>query len=280
MSKKNLFLILCATALLLSSCHSRTKTAHENAKETVNAFTLVGKDEGLMEHVFVNFLSRLAPSSEEELTSSFTKFLRPYSTDSHALETITELAEHYLAEPNSPYRNEDLYIAFLNALLSLPNVSDDQLIRPRLQLERVMKNRPGTLATDFQYTTREGTTGTLLRTESPLLVLVFYDPDCGHCTDILDDLARQEVLNQMVSEGKATVLAVYTEGNSEMWDEKKGAMPRNWTVAIDNSKIVDNALYDLPAMPTIYLLDADKRVLLKDPTPADLELSLSAIDPA
>ncbi len=273
--KKNIFLTLCVVALFLSSCHSRSKTAHENAKETVNAFTLVGKDEGLMEHVFVNFLSQLAPSSQEELTASFSKFLQPYSSDSHALGNIIEIAEHYLAEPNSPYRNEDLYIAYLNALLSLPNVSDDQLIRPRMQLERVMKNRPGTLATDFQYTTREGKTSTLLRTKAPLLVLVFYDPDCGHCTDILNELARQEVLNQMVSDGKATVLAVYTEGNREMWDKKKGSMPRNWTVAIDNSKIVDNALYDLPAMPTIYLLDADKRVLLKDPTPTDLELYLS-----
>ncbi len=275
MSKNNFFLTLCITALLLVACNSRTKTVQETENGETVEDTLVSPDKSVVERAFVDFLSTLAPSTEEDLATSFTNFLVPYSTDPQAMDNIVDIAERYLADPNSPYRNEDLYIVYLNSLLALPAMSDDLLIRPRMQLERVMKNRPGTLATDFRYTTREGKSGTLLGTKAPLLVLVFYDPDCGHCTDILDQLASQTTLNQLVSAGEAKVLAVYTEGNREMWDKKKGSMPRNWTVAIDNSNIVDSALYDLPAMPTIYLLDTDKRVLLKDPTPAELDLFLT-----
>lgn len=52
-------------------------------------------------------------------------------------------------------------------------------------------------------------------------------------------------------------------------------MPQEWTVGIDNSRIVERELYSLPAMPVIYLLDKDKRVLLKDSSPAGLEAFLS-----
>jgi hypothetical protein len=31
--------------------------------------------------------------------------------------------------------------------------------------------------------------------------------------------------------------------------------------------VVSRAIYYLPAMPSLYLLDADKRILLKDATP-------------
>lgn len=42
-------------------------------------------------------------------------------------------------------------------------------------------------------------------------------------------------------------------------------MPANWLVGYDLTGILDAETYDLPAMPTPYLLDGDKRVILKDP---------------
>lgn len=41
-------------------------------------------------------------------------------------------------------------------------------------------------------------------------------------------------------------------------------MPQNWILGTDNNFIKDNAIYDLKAMPSIYLLDHNKKVILKD----------------
>lgn len=46
-------------------------------------------------------------------------------------------------------------------------------------------------------------------------------------------------------------------------------MPANWINGFDsNQEIANEELYDLKAMPTLYLLDKGKKVLLKD---ADLD---------
>ena len=51
--------------------------------------------------------------------------------------------------------------------------------------------------------------------------------------------------------------------------DKVEKMPANWINGFDsNQKIANEELYDLKAMPTLYLLDKGKKVLLKD---ADLD---------
>jgi hypothetical protein len=49
------------------------------------------------------------------------------------------------------------------------------------------------------------------------------------------------------------------------WREYLQKMPQGWIVSYDAPQAIKNReLYDLKAIPTIYLLDAAKRVMLKD----------------
>jgi transporter family protein len=130
-------------------------------------------------------------------------------------------------------------------------------------------------AADFAYTDHRGKRQTLHGTPAPRLLLLFYDPACSHCAEILDALQESPALTRLIAAGELAVLAAYTEGDRRLWDETKAALPQEWTVGIDNSRIVERELYSLPAMPVIYLLDKDKRVLLKDSSPAGLEAFLS-----
>ncbi len=77
----------------------------------------------------------------------------------------------------------------------------------------------------------------------------------------LEKLGR---LSKAVRQGKLTVLAIYTEGDEEVWQAALPTMPAGWLVGTDRSVVKEKALYDLKAMPCLYLLDKQKRVLVKD----------------
>lgn len=242
--------------------------------------TLRGRDSGFVEQNLVNFLSLFPHAHREALPSSVGRLLKQAATDSVALHLVGNLTERYLNDPNSPMRNEEYYILFLEAALRQSGWSERDRVHFAYQLKMAGKNRPGTLATDFAYLSREGKRATLHKTSGKRLLLLFYDPECGHCSAILQQLHESDLLRSLTAEGELTVLAVYTEGNREAWDATKASMPQEWRVGMDMDGILEHELYDLPAMPIIYLLDQDKRVLLKDPTPEYLETFLSSVDRA
>ena len=72
------------------------------------------------------------------------------------------------------------------------------------------------------------------------------------------------LLSEQIRQKKVSVLAIYTEGNHEVWRDNLPKMPEEWIVGTDQEQIKTEALYDLKAMPVLYLLDKDMNVLLKD----------------
>ena len=73
-----------------------------------------------------------------------------------------------------------------------------------------------------------------------------------------------KLLQQEVDAGNLTVLAIYTEGNLDVWKTTISELPKEWIVGTDREEIKQRCLYDLKAMPSLYLLDGDKKVILKD----------------
>ena len=62
------------------------------------------------------------------------------------------------------------------------------------------------------------------------------------------------------------ILGIYPDIDKEVWRKNAKQIPLSWINACDpKGKIKDNNIYDLKAIPTLYLLDNDKKVILKDP---------------
>lgn len=236
--------------------------------------TLRSRNKAFMEQNFVNFVSLFSHASERSLPKAVRNLLLLASADSVAFALISGFADSYLYAKDSPMRCESHYIVYLKELCRLDNLSDDLRTRASYRLKEVEKNRVGTLASDFVYTSREGDVKTLRTTKCNRCLLLFYDPDCDHCKKTLDVLRCNERLNEIVKCGELTVLAVYADGDRELWDETKMSMPSNWMVGIETGRIMENALYAFPELPVIYLLDRDKTVLLKEASPAMLDVFL------
>jgi hypothetical protein len=62
-----------------------------------------------------------------------------------------------------------------------------------------------------------------------------------------------------------TILSIYTDQDEKLWLDHLNEFPPRWIQGRDNNEFLyKNKVYDLRAIPTIYLLDSDKKVLLKD----------------
>ena len=232
------------------------------------ADTTLVNNRDITEQGFVNFIALLSDGTTPEgLTrESLENWCAGFVGKDHARRVLTKTAEDYLFNPNSPFYNEGLYGMYLEALLAKLPQTDAMRSAYRFKLKLVKRNNVGDRATDFTYYLPDDTRRTLAATsvKNDRLLLMFYDPECESCHEVLLQMAADRALAEAVKAGRVSVLAVYTEGNDEAWRKALPDMPEGWTVGTDREAVKQGALYDLKAMPSLYLLDGQKRVVLKD----------------
>lgn len=233
------------------------------------------RDTVFMERNIVNFMSLFPHGTPQGCSKGIGTLLGKAAPDTITFGIVSDIMERYLGDPNSPMRNEAHYILYLEARLKMPGLTEADRLRSAYKLTTAKKNRPGTVAADFSYVDGNGKRRTLHTTAPgrPLL-LIFYDPECDHCSEILAQVRRSTIIRERIDRGELTVLAVYTEGKRALWEKTKASMPGEWIVGCDLDSIVAREVYDIPAMPVMYLLDASRRVVLKDATIEELGFKL------
>lgn len=175
------------------------------------------------------------------------------------------LAETVLHDPNSPMRNDELYIPVLEAQLAAPWYDEYERIVPAFDLEMVRKNRVGHPAADFRYTTADGRTRSLYALKADYTLLFFNNPDCAMCKDLREQIEASPVLAPLIASGRLKVLALYPDEDLAAWHAYRSNIPANWINAYDKGCVIrGEQRYDVNAIPSLYLLDSDKRVLVKD----------------
>ncbi len=216
-----------------------------------------------MEQNFANYAALFSMVPEDDLQQSITHMMSRAEADTAAFHLMGRIAEHYLYDPNSPMLNEDMYAMFLPSMIS--EAGPEGRLRLEYQQECIAKNRPGSEASDFAYTDRNGARHTLRTTPCDnRLMVIFFDPDCEECEATLGRLKQLQLLSDMIADHRTTVLAIYTEGKADGWQKAKKEIPSTWLLGNDLSRVDDNEIYVLRAMPTIYVLDSHHRVVLKD----------------
>ena len=229
-----------------------------------------------VEQAFSNFISVFPIASENAHRLAFRNLVAKAENRPDDLAAIAEIAEFYLYTPDSPVESEDFYIIFLDELLKSPLLDDAARIRPQWQLESAMKNRPGDPATDFAFETRNGQQTSLYkeieRNSFPdcSYILIFYDPDCGHCRHVMDRIIIDERVNRAVAEGTIRVVAIYSGDDRELWDETATSLPAEWCVGYDDGTLQEESAYIIRDLPTIYLIASNKTVLKKEAKDLDL----------
>lgn len=292
-------LLSFALTLLLCSCKSGNATAPQEKsarQDTIKAFTLPEvpamltapeqRADFLVRHYWDNasfadtaFLTKKEVS--EQAWVDYCDILNhvPLATAQKAIEEMikkteqnrrmfdyfTELADKYLYDPNSPMRNEEFYIPVLEAMVASPLLNETEKIRPQARLELAQKNRPDTKALNVTYTLASGATGTLYQCAAEYTLLFINNPGCHACGETIEGLKSSQVISQLVAEKRLKILALYPDEELDEWHKHRNEFPDQWINGYDKTQSMKmKNLYDLKAIPTLYLLDKNKIVLLKD----------------
>ena len=144
-----------------------------------------------------------------------------------ALPFFEGLMERYLGDSDSPLHSDGVYAHLLRALPETPQ-------RVWL-LQQLAKNPVGSLAADIFVTDSDGKRTRLYKIKSEQTLLIFYDPDCKRCQRLEAQLEKEPSIVQN---------------------------PRLKVVRKDVNDLKGE--YYVPHTPALYLLDREKRVVLKD----------------
>lgn len=183
---------------------------------------------------------------------------------------FASLFEKYLYEPNSPFRNEEFYLVVLKQLTKSSSLSKAEKSKYKFQLSMVNKNRVGKKAANFNYTLASGETLSLYSIKSDYLLLIFFDPECSTCDAVIRQIKESESINNAMKMNSPTrtmltVLTVYPGENINEWFDYLPQLPTEWVNAYDQGMVITKKnLYDINAYPILYLLDKNKKVILKD----------------
>ena len=186
-------------------------------------------------------------------------------TSSTAFETFRSLVEKYLFDANSPLRNEDLYGVYASRLAGCDFVSEEMRDKYARDARLCALNRTGTKAADFRFADRRGRIYTLYGINAPYTLLFFSNPGCEACMNIINVLKGNPAIARMISSGVMAVLNIYIDEDLDAWRSYMPIYPEEWYNGFDPDFVIRNeTLYNVRAIPSLYLLDQEKRVILKD----------------
>jgi thiol-disulfide isomerase/thioredoxin len=145
----------------------------------------------------------------------------------------------------------------------------------------LMSNLIGEQAANLQMVDSNGVENPLYNIQANYIVVVFWDPSCGHCQHEVPRL--DSIYNAKWKKEGVKMYGVLTETNDfDLWkkfinDKKLG----NWINVYETDaqrKIVEQSkqpsykqLYDVTQTPTLYLLDKDKKIIAKKLTMEQLD---------
>lgn len=230
-----------------------------------------------------NFPSVLMPEDSIEIEQNFSDFIsilplangnarhdgvdilldKAHSSSHNVYSYLTDLAEKYLWDAESPFYSEELFLPFIEYYIRKDNKMKERALFLR---KEIFKNAPGSLAPDFKFERPDGKTAKLsdVISKTPV-ILMFYQPDCETCHNSISVLRSSQNLNDAIKNGDIGLLAVYIGDRREEWGKHASTLPGNWTVGIDENEMIDkNDLYSIKATPSFYVINKDGRIILKD----------------
>lgn len=254
---KNLYTIIFV--IIICSCSTKGTTYEKQLSN--NIIPLVLENDSIFIHNR-NKAERIVYESYSQLKGLDSVVQRLYikqalndiKSDS-AFKQFTMLSELYLNNPDSPIRDENLYLIFIDLCLKSDYIQEYDVEKYTEQRRLLRMNQIGTIANNLELLSDERTTLYTLCQDSIYKLLIFYDDDCGDCQNAINWFSHNNRINVLISEKKLKIIAITSSKNI------KHPIPQTWTRCYSENY---DEYYNIIAIPSIYLLSTNNAVVFKD----------------
>jgi hypothetical protein len=209
----------------------------------------------------IDYILSFAGVNQETQKFFLLKFVNRYLNQKYMWEdkVFVHLFEKYFAQKSYDWMNE----------------KGRKLVQDRAY--SLMANIFGSPAADIDLPDSTGKRTTLYNVKAPYTLLVIWDPTCGHCKETLPRVDSFYRAKWGAMGLKPYGLAKETEGIRKDWTTFINDQKLSTWVNVYYSKEADKAridaglpsysqLFDVQSFPTLYLLDAEKRIIAKKVT--------------
>ena len=243
--------------------------AYLEGEGATDSLCILGVRRDELEQALANYIALLGmeplPKACKDMESFFDGIsaVQQRDTASQFYTAITQTVASYLYDPNSPLRDEDLYLPFVQGLAESPFTRED--MRPAYRFEAMMCAicPKGSIAPDFTARRADGSSFTLHSVKAPYTLLFFSNPGCQACREIVERISAS--YGDLVAKGTMAVVNIYIDDELDAWREYVSNYPREWYSGYDYKHVIrDEILYNVRAIPSLYLLDSSKHILGKD----------------
>ena len=226
----------------------------------------------IVEQAFVDFTSIMRIASRESTMRAISILLDRASADKDILLMYVDFADKYLYSGEGNFVSEEAYLPFLEAVLDSKKVDKLYKLRYSYQYDVLTKNLLGMPITNFEYKLPgDDKKYRIKKLKSPYILLYINDPECDDCSLTTLRLSVSQALLNEVRKGRLAIVSLYPDGETDEWLKSVEDYPKEWVVAsMENG----DRCFDLRVMPALYLLDKDKKIILRNTSLEEVENKL------
>lgn len=221
------------------------------------------------EAFFDQYFSSIGDSDEDMNKSIDDFYIRTAGDSTLFCNTFYDLYR-YLKSRN--YYSEQCGAVYLaeKYIIGKPEMWPQDIVQQCTEAVSLFRRNPlGETPSDLFLQDARGRNRRMLENDGKSAVLFFYDLDCPVCKAATEEMKS---MRRLMRKKGVKVVSIYIGSDAARFKKESRSLPFSWTKLWDGngySQMHDK--YNLSALPAIYLLDKDKKVIAKEINPINLK---------
>ncbi|MGN0236479.1 MAG: DUF5106 domain-containing protein [Lepagella sp.] len=216
-------------------------------------------DQNALNDAFRVYVAPMQFATAAEVNASVDKVITQISKNAVLSLQFAKAAEEALYGPRADVWNDEIYLKFIDNVLRCKQIKKERKARYEHVGKQLRGTLRGSMPPEFDYTEADGKVSHY-HPNGVITVIEFGDPDCDDCRFSKLKMETNVRFSSLVERGKINVMFIVADPEEE-WQEKVKDYPVLWHVGASESV---SDLYDLRKSPSVYVIDREGKVAVKN----------------
>ncbi len=213
-----------------------------------------------LNHAFKEYVTGIRLASKDVALKSVDNLISKLNKNHILLFQFTKAAEENLYGEKAEVWIDEVYVKFLKAIVKCKKIKEIRKVRYANQLRTLEKTLEGCDAPAFNFKNREGRNIKFSAEAKPTIIIFGY-PDCTECIMAKVRLDTDSQITSLAKDNKILIYYITPDDLGDEWNQMVDNYPHYWNVGQSEDA---SEIYDIRRTPTIYLLGADRKILMKN----------------